>query len=70
MNRKELIEQLDKIQWNIETVEKQINVKIENSPYYKYFGRESEFYHIKEIRTKAYAFWIRKFNRTLNQLKY
>ena len=72
MNRRELIEQLDKVQWNIETVEKQVNQKLEDSNYYKIFGygKESEFYHLKEIRTKALAFWKRKFNRIIKELKY
>ena len=71
MNRKELIEQLEQIQSNIEVVNEQINRQIEDTPYYKLFGEGyKEFEHDKEIRTKALAFWIRKFNRTLNLLKY
>ena len=70
MNRKELIEQLEQIQANIEAVERQVNNRIEDTTYYRLFGTEGEFYHLREIRTKALAFWIRKFNRTLNQLKY
>ena len=69
--RKELIEQLEQIQSNIETVERQVNQKMEDTPYYKLFGEGSkEFEHDKKIRTQALAFWIRKFNRTLNKLKY
>jgi len=71
MNRKELIEILEKVQSNIETVEKQINQKVEDTTYYKIFGSgQKHFEHDKEIRKKAYAFWIRKFNRTLELLKY
>ena len=71
MNRKELIEQLEQIQRNIEVVERQVNSKLSQTVYYKLFGTgPKEFEHDKEIRTKALAFWIRKFNRTLNQLKY
>ena len=71
MNRKELIEQLEQIQTNIEVVDRQVNNKIEDTTYYKFFGQGyKEFKHDKEIRTKALAFWIRKFNRTLNLLKY
>ena len=71
MKRLELIEQLEKIQENIETVEKQVNQRMEDSTYYKIFGRgQKDFEHNKEIATKAYAFWVRKFNRTLNKLKY
>ena len=71
MKRLELIEQLEQIQENIQVVEKQVNSKIEDTPYYRIFGEGSkEFEHDKEIRTKALAFWKRKFNRVLNQLKY
>ena len=71
MKRLQLIENLERIQENIETVEKQVNFKIEDTPYYKIFGRgQKDFEHNKEIATKAYAFWVRKFNRTLKQLKY
>jgi len=71
MNRLELIEQLEKIQDNIEVVERQVNKKLEDTSYYRIFGNSPKhFEHDKEIRTKAYAFWVRKFNRTLNELKY
>ena len=71
MKRKELIEQLESIQSNIEVVDRQVNNKIEDTPFYIIFGEGHKSYeHDKEIRTKALAFWIRKFNRTLNQLKY
>jgi hypothetical protein len=71
MKRLELIEQLEAIQENIETVERQVNQKITDTTYYKFFGNgSSEFEHDKEIRIKALAFWIRKFNRTLEKLKY
>ena len=70
-NRKELIEQLDKVQYNIEDVERQVNQKIEDTKYYKLFGNGStEFAHDKEIRTKALAFWKRKFNGIIKELKY
>ncbi len=71
MKRIELIEQLEQIQSNIEAVDRQVNNKIEDTPFYIIFGEGPKSYeHDKEIRTKALAFWIRKFNRTLNQLKY
>ena len=71
MNRKELIEILEQVQSNIERVERQVNYKLEDTPYYQIFGRgHKNFEHDKEIRKKAYAFWIRKFNRTLELLKY
>ena len=69
-NRRELIEELELVQYYIEIVEKQVNAKIEDNPYFMYFGRQSEFEHLKEVRTKAYAYWKRKFNRIINELKY
>ena len=71
MSRTELIEQLEKIDTNIKVVKYQINIKVEDSAYYLFFNEvDPNFNHIKEIRTKAFAFWVRKFNRTLEQLKY
>ena len=72
MNRLELIQQLESIQYNIQIVEQQVNQKITDTTYYQFFGygNESDFHHLKEIRTKALAFWVRKFNRALKQLKY
>ena len=71
MKRIDLIENLEQMLYNINHVEKQINMKIEDTTYYKTFGKgHKKFKHNKEIRTKALAFWIRKFNRTLEQLKY
>lgn len=71
MNRQETIEQLEQVQSNIEQVERQVNSKIEDTPYYKIFGHGSkEFEHDKEIRTKALAFWKRKFNRLLVSIIY
>jgi len=69
-NRKELIEELDLVQYYIEIVEKQVNAKLEDNPYYMYFDRQREFEHIKEIRVKAYAYWKRRFNRIIRQLQY
>ena len=71
MKRIELIEQLETVQENIETVERQVNKKIEDTTYYYFFGEGSkEFEHDKEIRTKALAYWKRRFNRIINELKY
>lgn len=71
MNRKKAIEQLEVIQENIETVERQVNQKITDTNYYKIFGHGAkEFEHDKEIRTKALAFWKRKFNRLLISIIY
>ena len=71
MKRLELIEQLEYIQENIETVERQVNQKEEDTTYYKFFGYgQKHFEHDKEIRTKALAYWKRRFNRVLNELKY
>jgi len=70
-NRLELIEQLEKIQDNIEIVERQVNQKEEDTAYYKFFGYgQKHFEHDKEIRTKALAYWKRRFNRVLNELNY
>jgi len=71
MKRLELIEKLEQVQQNIETVERQVNQRIEDTTYYKFFGNGSkDFEHDKEIRTKCLAYWKRCFNRTLNQLTY
>jgi hypothetical protein len=71
MRRLELIEMLETIQENIEIVQGQVNQTIEDTSYYLFFGEGSkEFYHDKEIRTKALAFWKRKFNRVTEQLIY
>ena len=68
MKRLELIEKLEAIQYNIEVVERQIN----ESPgsYYKNFGHMHKWNHLIEIRTKALAYWKRRFNRTLLKLGY
>ena len=70
MKRIELIEQLNSVQYNIELVEKYANQKLENNIYYKIFGSEKEFYHNKEIQTKALAYWKRRFDRILKELAY
>ena len=71
MNRQQFIEQLDEVQYNIETVERQLNEKYEDTFYYKLFGSgQRDFEHNKEIRTKALAYWKRRFNRILNELNY
>jgi hypothetical protein len=71
MKRLKLIEMLEAIQENIQTVETQVNQKIEDTTYYKFFGKGNKhFQHDKEIRTKALAFWKRKFNRVTEQLIY
>jgi len=71
MKRIDLIEQLEQIHYNINEVERQVNQKVEDTTYYKLFGViHPKFKHLKEIKTKALAFWIRKFNRVLNELKY
>jgi len=69
MNRLELIEQLEDVQYNIETVERQVRQKIEDTTYYKFFNTgQTRFYHDKEIKTKALAYWKRRFNRIISQL--
>ena len=69
--RIDLIEDLEQVLYNINMVEKQVNFKLEDTPYYQIFGRgQKDFEHNKEIRTKALAYWKRRFNRILNELKY
>ena len=70
MKRVELIEQLEYIQANIEQVERQVNEKLKDNNHYIFFSTEERFNHLKEIRTKALAYWKRRFNRVLNELKY
>lgn len=70
MNRQSLIEVLSRIQSNIEQVERQANQTIEQNSYYQIYGTVSQFEHRQEIKKKALAFWKRKFNQTLNQIKY
>jgi hypothetical protein len=71
MKRLEYIQKLEQVQENIETVEKQINKKIEDTAYYRFFGNGSkDFYHDKEIRKKCLAYWKRRFNRILLEIGY
>jgi len=71
MKRIEIIEQLERVQENIIDVERQVNQKEEDTTYYQFFGYgQKHFEHDKEIRTKALAYWKRRFNRILNELKY
>jgi len=68
MKRLDNIEKLEVVQGNIEAVENQLNYKKTQS--YMIFGTNEEWAHDKEIRTKALAYWKRRFNRILNELKY
>ena len=71
MNRQQFIEQLEEVQYNIETVERQLNEKYEDTFYSKLFGSgQRDFELNREIRTKALAYWKRRFNRILNELNY
>jgi len=71
MKRLELIEQLEQVQENIETVERQINQKLEDTTYYRIFGHGSkEFESDKKLRKKCLAYWHRRFNRILAELIY
>jgi hypothetical protein len=71
MKRLDLIEQLGKVQENIEIVEGQVNRKEKDSTFYKFFGHGSKhFQHDREIRIKALGYWMRKFNRITQQLIY
>jgi len=69
--RLELIEQLEYVQENIVIVQRQANRKIVDTPYYQIFGEgQKNFKHDKEIQIKALAYWIRRFNRILDELRY
>jgi len=68
MKRLELIEKLEAVQTNIETVERQLTSGI--PAYYTTFGRAKEWEHLIEIRVNALAYWKRKFNRILLNLGY
>jgi len=70
MKRLELIEQLEKVQWNIEQVDKQVNRRLDENTWYCIFGTTAKWEHEIEIRTKALAYWKRRFNRIINELKY
>jgi hypothetical protein len=68
MKRLELIEQLEAVQENIEAVENQLASKM--PLHYEMFGKERNWKHVIEIRTKALAYWKRRFNRILLTLGY
>lgn len=68
MKRLDNIEKLEAVQGNIEAVENQLNYKKDRA--FMIFGTDKEWEHKKEIRTKALAYWKRRFNRILNELKY
>ena len=71
MKRIELIMNLEIIQEYIEMYESLINQKAEDTTYFQLFGDEPRnFKHEKEIQINARKYWIRLFNRTLNELKY
>jgi hypothetical protein len=68
MKRLDLIEQLETVQNNIETVQRQL---VEDMPmYYETFGKAKQWEHLLEIRVSALAYWRRKFNRILLKLGY
>jgi len=68
MKKLELIEELETVQENIEKVERQIAQR----PSFRHveFGKMNEYYHIRSIRTRALAYWKRRFNRILLKLGY
>ena len=68
MKRSELIEQLTAIQENIEEVERQLSQKMPK--HYSIFSTAHKWKHLCDIRTKALAYWKRRFNRTLLKLGY
>jgi len=67
MKRFDNIEKLHAVQGNIEFVEKQLNYKKDRA--FMIFGTDAEWEHKQEIRTKALAYWKRRFNRILTELK-
>ncbi len=68
MKRLDKILQLKTVQENIEHTEHYINQEI--PPYYSEFNKLHEWNHKIEIWKKALAFWKRKFNRIIDELKY
>ena len=68
--RIELLWEAEHIQGNIEQVDRAVNDKIDNNPYYKWFATTQKWNHRQEIKKKALAYWKRRFNRVLNELKY
>jgi len=68
MKRLDLIEQLEAVQKNIEEVERQLNQHI--PAYYETFNKMHKWNRLIEIRTKALAYWKRRFNRIILQLGY
>ena len=71
MSRKSKLEELEIVQNNIFIVEAQIHSKIEDTTYFKVFKEKPKDYeHNKEIRTKALAYWKRRYNRILKELQY
>ena len=69
-SRKELIEELEQINYNIITVERYLSQKLEQNSYFLIFGTRSQFEHKQEIQTKCLAYWQRRFNRVLAKLSY
>lgn len=68
MKRLELIEELEAVQSNIETVESQLN---QTQPaYYSTFGKTEQWKRLLEVRRNALAYWKRRFNRILLKLGY
>ena len=69
-NRKQLIEELETVQYNIQIVEMRLSEKLEENNYFLILGTSSQFEHNKEIQTKCLAYWKKRFNRTLLKLSY
>ena len=68
MDRLTLLDQLSEVHWNIRTTENLINSNQRN--YYRELGIENRWNHKVEIWEKCLAYWKRRFNRILNELKY
>ena len=68
MKRLELIQQLEKVQENIEVVQRRLAQPM--PAYYALFNKCSEWRHKKEVWLKCLMFWKRKFNNILSKLSY
>lgn len=68
MKRLDTLDKLIQIQYNVETVEKQLASKMPE--FYNIFSKISQWEHSQEIKRKALVYWKRRFNRELLKLGY
>ncbi len=68
MDRETLIQQLDQVRYNIKLTERFMAQPIPY--YYSEFGHLSRWQHKLKIWAKCLAYWKRRFNRILNELRY